>query len=39
MPFFEVPDCVAATAILETNMNYWHPGLIDGNVIGREEDG
>lgn len=35
---FAVPDHLAAVAIEQTNMDYWHPGLIDDNVIG-DSDG
>lgn len=34
---FEVPEDQAATAIENANLDYWHPGLIEGNVIGRED--
>lgn len=33
---FKVPEGQAARAIEETNMDYWYPKLIEGNVIGGE---
>ena len=40
---FAVPDHLAEAAITGTNMDYWMPGLIEGNVISdpgiRDSDG